>query len=151
MNFEEALKNEDLQKIMTKAASRFSNQLDPDELMTCKLNALWKATENHNEAKSKLSTYLFNGVRQQCISAVKFNNKHRKKTQPLHDNLEDHKASGNVIDLYDEIESLPTPDMLKDRMNNRTIQEVAVKHNCNRETARRKIKNSTDLLKSRLK
>ena len=87
MNFEEALKSRDLEMIMNKAASKFMSQLDVDELHTCKLNALWKASEGHEEGRSKFTTYLFNGVRQQCISAIKFNNRHRNKTRPLHDNI----------------------------------------------------------------
>jgi len=151
MNFEEALKSRDLEMIMNKAASKFMSQLDVDELHTCKLNALWKASEGHEEGRSKFTTYLFNGVRQQCISAIKFNNRHRNKTRPLHDNISDPTASGNLLDLYDEIDSLPNGDMLRDRMLSDTIEEVAQKHDCNRETVRRKIKNSANLLKERLK
>ena len=150
MNFEEALKNEELQKVMTSAASKFSRQLDPDEIYTCKLNALWKAVETHEEGKCKLTTYLYNGVRQQCISAVKFNNRYSKRTGQLHDNISDPKASGNLVDLYDEIDNIPNGEMLKDSMLSHTIDDVAKKHNFNRETTRRKLKKSANLLKDRM-
>ena len=150
MNFNEALINEDFQKIMNKAASKFTHQLAPDEIHTCKLHALWKATESHEEGKCKFTTYLFNGVRQQCISAIKFNNRHSKKTIPLHGNMEDPKASGDVIDLFDEIDIITNGEMLKDRMRSNTIEEVAHKHNFNRETTRRKLKNATKILRERL-
>jgi|TARA_B100001094_G_scaffold252945_1_gene251147 hypothetical protein len=151
MNFEEALNNKDYQMIMNKAASKFNNQLDKDEIHTCKLNALWIASETHDKERSKFTTYLYNGVRQQCISAVKFNSRYSKKVRPLHDNISDPRASGNLVDLYDEINSIPNGEMLRDRMLSNTIEEVANKHNCNRETARRKIKKSTNTLKQRLK
>ena len=150
MNFEDALKNEDLQKIMTKAASRVTKQLDPDEIYTCKLNAPGKAVDSHEEGKCKLTTYLFNGVRQQCISAVKFNNRHRKRMGQLHDNMSDPKASGNLVDLYDELDNIPNGEMLKDRMFSNTIEDVASKHNYNRETTRRKLKKSAKILKERM-
>ena len=150
MDFEEALKSEDLQKIMSKAASRFVKQLDADEIYTCKLNALWKATESHQEGKCKFTTYLFNGVRQQCISAVKFNNRYRKRTGQLHDNISDPKASGNLVDLYDELDNIPNGEMLKDRMLSNTIEDVANKHNYNRETTRIKVKKSAKILKERM-
>ena len=137
MNFEDALKNEDLQKIMAKAASKFTKQLDPDEIYTCKLNALWKAVDSHEEGKCKLTTYLFN-------------NRHRKRTAQLHDNISDPKASGNLVDLYDELDSIPNGEMLKDRMFSNTIEDVASKHNYNRETTRRKLKKSAKILKERM-
>ena len=97
--------------------------------MHLKLNALLKAVETHEEGKSKLTTYLYNGVRQQCISAVKFNNRYSKRTGQLHDNISDPKASGNLVDLYDEIDNIPNGEMLKDRMLSHTIDDVAKKHN----------------------
>ena len=59
---EEALKDEDIQNIMNKAAGSFRGQLDDDEIHTCKLNALWKALVNYDEKKAaKFTTYLYSG------------------------------------------------------------------------------------------
>ena len=57
------------------------------------------------------------------------------------------KASGNLVDLYDEIDNIPNGEMLKDRMLSHTIDDVAKKHNFNRETTRRKLKKISQFIK----
>jgi DNA-directed RNA polymerase specialized sigma24 family protein len=146
---ENALKDENIMNIMNKAAGTFRRQLNEDEIYTCKLNALWKAFSNHDENKAaKFTTYLYNGVRIECIREVKFN---KRKHQPLHSNLADGRDPFFEIELMDELDQCPNKELLIDRMENRTIKEIAKKYDCNRETIRRKIKKSVNHMSKRLK
>jgi DNA-directed RNA polymerase specialized sigma24 family protein len=148
-----ALENKDYQAVMNKAASSFSRQLSKDEIHTCKLHAMWKSLKNWDKNKaSKFTTYLYNGVRYECIREVKF----KKKDYGMGGKELEHVfASGNMhigeIDILDEIKALPDAEIMLDRAKNYTIKEISDKHDINRETIRRKIKNSSKVLLSRLK
>ena len=146
---ENALKDENIQNIMNKAAGSFRRQLNEDEIHTCKLNALWKAFSNHDPTKAaKFTTYLYNGVRIECIREIKFN---KRKHAPLHPNIADKTDPFFEIDLMDELDQCPNKDLLIDRMKSHTIKEIAKKHGCNRETIRRKIKKSVNHMAKRFK
>ena len=146
---EDALQNEDIQNIMNKAAGSFRSQLSDDEIHTCKLNALWKAFLNYDPNKAaKFTTYLYSGVRIECIREVKFS---KRQHQPLHANLPDSTDHFFPIDLMDEINKCSDKELLIDRMNNLTIKEIAEKRQCNRETIRRKIKKSAEQLAKRIR
>jgi len=146
---EEALQNEDIRNIMNKAVGSFRGQLNEDEIHTCKLNALWKAFLNYDPNKAaKFTTYLYSGVRIECIREVKFN---KRTHQPLHSNLADNTDHFFMVDMMDEIDRCPNKDLLMDRMNSLTIKEIAEKNGCNRETIRRKIKKSANYLAKRVK
>jgi len=146
---EEALQDDTIQKIMHKAAGSFRNQLSEDEIYTCKINALWKAFLNYEPSKgAKFTTYLYSGVRIECIREVKFN---KRRHQPLHANLPDNRDHFFHVELNDELEKCQDKDLILDRMKNLTIKEIAEKRGCNRETIRRKIKKSVDQLSKRLK
>ena len=43
---EKALRDKNITKIMHKASKSFSCRLDPDEIYTCQINALWKSFQN---------------------------------------------------------------------------------------------------------
>ena len=146
---EDALKDRNIQGIMNKAAGSFRSQLNEDEIETCKLNALWKAFLNYKPKKgAKFTTYLYSGVRIECIREVKFN---KRKHQPLHSNIPDNEDHFFKIDLMDELDKCPNKDLLLDRMDRMTIKEIAEKRGCNRETIRRKIKKSVHHMTRRVK
>ena len=148
---EEAFRDEDISKIMAKAASGFFGQLSDDEIQTCKLNALWKAFANHDENEAaKFTTYLYNGVRIQCIREVKFNQKTKFCNRKLHPNTQDNRDHFLMTDLMDEINKMEDKDLILDRMKSMTISEIAKKHGYNRETARRKIKKMSELLRKKV-
>jgi DNA-directed RNA polymerase specialized sigma24 family protein len=152
-DIEIALKDKELEGIMNKAASGFNKQLSEDELYTCKINALWKSLKNWDEDKnSKFTTYLYNGVKFECIREVKFKKKDYGRGGK---ELEYVFSSGNYhvgeVDMLDEIEALPDAEIMLDRAKNYTIKEISDIHNINRETIRRKIENSSKVLASRLK
>ena len=145
---EEALKDSDIVNIMNKASGSFCSQLDKDEIYTCQLNALWKALCNHDEKKAaKFTTYLYNGVRIECIREVKFKS---KAHQHSYSDVEENRNHFFSAELLDEIDKCPNSELLVDRMKNFTIKEIADRHGCNRETVRRKIKKSVKSLQKRL-
>jgi DNA-directed RNA polymerase specialized sigma24 family protein len=150
---ENALKDPNLQGIMNKAASTFTRQLTQDEIYTCKINALWKSLKHWDERKkSKFSTYLFNGVKYECIRELKFKKKNKaiggKDLDKILASREDHVAEADIID---EIDNLPYAELIKDRSKSFTINEIANRHGMNRESTRRRIKKSAKLLSKRLK
>ena len=148
---EEAKRDEDIVKIMAKAASAFYNQLSDDEIENCKLNALWKAFSNHDKGKAaKFTTYLYNGVRIECIRTVKFNQKSKLCNQKLHANTPERRDHFLMTDLMDEINKFSEKELILDRMKNMTISEIAKKHGYNRETARRKINKMSELLRKKV-
>jgi len=139
---EVALKDEVIVKIMHNASKRFVNQLDRDAIHTCHLNALWKSFVNYKpEKKAKFTTYLHNGVFIECLKEVKFQNKLKQKSCPLYPNMFSSSNENLIFDLMDELESETEKSLIIDRMSNMTIAEIAKKHNSNRETIRKKIKN----------
>ena len=136
-----ALKDDNIVKIMNKASRRFKNQLDKDTIYTCQLNALWKTFVNHNPSKgAKFTTYLYNGVFIECMKEVKFSTKlSSKATGKLHDNLTKMDNNALISEMLDELKDPTEKEIFLDKMSNMTISEISVKHNTNRESARRKI------------
>ena len=146
---EEALKNKDIQNIMNKAAGSFRGQLNDDEIHTCQINALWKALLNYDEKRAaKFTTYLYSGVRIECIREVKFN---KRKHQRLHSGLAENRDHFLAVDIMDELEHCPDKELLVDKMKNFTIKEIAQRQGCNRETVRRRIKKSANQITKRIK
>lgn len=137
---EQALKNQDIVKIMNKACVRFSNQLDVDTLKTCKLNALWKAFLHFKpEKNTKFTTYLYQGVFIECLKEVKFINKSKAKHK-LHENVSSYQDTTIMVDILDELKNEEDREIIMDRMSKMTINEIAKKKNVSRETIRKKIK-----------
>ena len=146
---EKALKDANIQNIMNKAAGSFRGQLDDDEIHTCQINALWKALLNYNEKRAaKFTTYLYSGVRIECIREVKFN---KRKHQRLHSGLAENRDHFLAVDIMDELEHCPDKELLVDKMKNFTIKEIAQRQGCNRETVRRRIKKSANQITKRIK
>lgn len=146
----DALNDKNIVKIMNKASKRFSNQLDKDSIYTCQINALWKAFLHFKPEKNvKFTTYLYNGVFIECLKQIKFENKGKLFKNKLHANISDNKDPYFLIDLFDEV-SGEDKELLLDKFSNMTIEEMAKKHNSNRETTRKKIKNILSRIKKKL-
>jgi hypothetical protein len=137
---ENALKDTNILKIMSKASKRFNNQLDKDTIHTCQINALWKTFLNHDPSKgAKFTTYLYNGVFIECMKEIKFSQKSNKFKGKLHDNIASEKDQFLMIDILDELKNDTDRDMFIDRLSNMTIAEMSKKYNTNRESTRRKM------------
>jgi hypothetical protein len=136
---ENALKDDNILKIMNKAARRFRNQLDKDTIDTCQLNALWKTFVNHDPLKgAKFTTYLYNGVFIECMKEIKFAKKSERMSGKLHDNIPENKDQFLMTDILDELSDRDR-EMFLDRLSNMTIAEMSQKYNTNRESTRRKM------------
>lgn len=148
----EALKNKDIQNIMGKACQKFTNQLSPDELENVKLNALWKCFLHFDESKNiKFTTYLYKIVFVECLKNNMFNTKHDKyNSGTLHHNLP-HKNNLEelIIDIMDEVSDEEDKQLLLEKLQNYTIQEMADKRPISRETIRKKLKNITKKIQSK--
>jgi len=149
---EKALKDKNIVNIMNKASRSFSKQLDDDSIYTCQINALWKAFVNFKpEKNTKFTTYLYNGVFIECIKELKFLNKfskiYRKK---LHNNISENDTSQIMIEIIDELDTEEEISLIMDKLANMTIEEMSKKRNMNRETTRKKLKNTMSKLKNKL-
>lgn len=148
-DIENALKDQNIIKIMNKASKRFKNQLDSDTIKTCQLNALWKTFLNHDESKgAKFTTYLYKGVFIECMKEIKFSNKN-KFAAKLHDNISSSVDPFFSIDLMDEFKNDDDRKLIEDRLSNMTISEIAEKHKKNRESIRRKLHKLADNIKDK--
>jgi|TARA_B100001564_G_scaffold55365_1_gene42163 DNA-directed RNA polymerase specialized sigma subunit len=139
---ENALSDKNITNIMHKASKSFSGQLDEDDIYTCQINALWKCFLNFKPEKNvKFTTYLFNGVRIECIKQLKFNQKLSSRTRNLiYNNVPDSDDSILKIDLLDEAENDEELQLMKDKISNMTIQEMSDKRVYSRETVRKRLK-----------
>jgi len=137
---ENALKDDNIVKIMNQASKRFSNQLDRDSIHTCHINALWRAFMNHDVTKgAKFTTYLYHGVFIECMKEIKFAQKSYKFKGKLHDNIPSNIDQFMMVDILDELKDDTDREMFIDRLSNMTIAEMSYKHDTNRESTRRKM------------
>ena len=139
---ENALSDKNITNIMHKASKSFSGQLDEGDIYTCQINALWKCFLNFKPEKQvKFTTYLFNGVRIECIKQLKFNQKLSGRTKSLmYQNVPDADDAILKIDLLDEAENDEELQLMKDKISNMTIQEMSDKRAYSRETVRKRLK-----------
>jgi hypothetical protein len=145
----DALNDDNIVKIMNKAAKRFRNQLDSDCIKTCQLNALWKTFVNYDANKgAKFTTYLYKGVFIECMKEIKFSNK-SKCFGKLHSNIPSSNDPFFHIDLMDEFKNVDDKNLIEDRISNMTIAEISEKYGKNRESIRRKIHKLADNIKDK--
>lgn len=146
---ERYLNDSDIMKVAQKAASSFSHCLSKDEIQSCILNALWRASDRYNKRqKTKFSSYLHNGVVYECLSQRKFNRS--KQSQVLHENLEDSFDPVARVDMVDLITTkCEDPTLVIDRFyNNLTINELAEKQSVCGETIRIRLKKNLEKLRA---
>jgi DNA-directed RNA polymerase specialized sigma subunit len=148
--FEDFMVDENIVKIAKSASSRFSNTLSKDEIYTCVLNAIWKASERHDpKLGSKFTTYLYNGVIMECLTQQKFNR--NRSVAKLHDNIPETFNHADSIDLFDEIQGCDNPSIILDYFfNNKSIKEIAQEQGVSGETIRLKLKKNLEKLKTKL-
>jgi DNA-directed RNA polymerase specialized sigma24 family protein len=134
-------------RIAYSAASSFSMCLSRDEIQSCILNALWRASLKFNKRnKTKFTSYLHNGVVYECLSQRKFN-RSRKSTE-LQESIEDNNDPISEIDMVDTINvKCDDPDLIIDRYyNNMTVSEMAQSRNVCGETIRIRLKKNLEKL-----
>ena len=145
---------DDIQKISQKAASTFLGVLSKDEILTCILNALWKALEKYDlqsKNRCKFTTYLYKGVVMECLSQRKFNC--QNPTVRIYENImSENNRDIDTIDMLDQVNhSCDDTDLIHDRFyKNMTIQEIAAARGVCNETIRIKINKNLTKLRSKL-
>lgn len=145
---ERYLNDPDIMRVAWNAASSFSNSLSQDEIQSCIMNALWRASDRFNKRqKTKFTSYLHNGVKYECLSQRKFNRS--KKAQMLHENVEDTYDPTATVDMVDMIETrCDDPALVIDRFyNGLTIKELAEKRAVCGETIRIRLKKNLEKLR----
>lgn len=145
-NFEDLIVDENIIKVAKRASSNFTNTLSKDEIYTCILNAIWKASQRHDpNLGSKFTTYLYNGVVMECLTQQKFNKS--RSISITHSNFPE-KNTIDKIDLMDNILACDEPSLIIDYyFNNKSIKEIAQEMGVSGETIRLKIKKNLKKLK----
>ena len=154
---QEALVNEDYQKIMSSSARRFAGILSSDEIESCKKKALWKALESYDPTRvnsqnktSKFTSYLYRGVMLECKTQVKFVINGRNNLKQCHENLGSVDNYFSNIEIFDELNSIKHGDILLDFFfNGLSVKEIAEKHEVSSQTIGVRKKKALNLLKSR--
>lgn len=146
-SLETLMVDENIIKIAKSASARFNTTLSKDEIYTCVLNAIWKASERHDpERGTKFTTYLYNGIIMECLTQQKFNK--NKSIAKLHDNIPEYINRAENIDLMDEIQNCDNPSLIIDYyFNNKSIKEIAQEQGVSGETIRLKLKKNLEKLK----
>lgn len=149
IKFEDLIKDENVIKVAKNASTKFSYTLSKDEIETCILNAIWKASKKYDENFGvKFTTYLHRGVVMECLSQAKFNQ--NKILMKLHSNIICKNNKPNKVELMDQLEKCGNPQLLIDYyIGNKTIKELALEHKVCGETIRLKIKKSINKIKDK--
>lgn len=146
-NFDKLLEDENIVKIARRAAAGFAKSLSRDEIYTCILNAIWKASNKFDpELGAKFTTYLYNGVIMECLTQQKFNS--NKNTSQIHNNIPENKNFSDSFELMDNIDQCEDPQLIIDYyFNNKSIKEIAQEMGVCGETIRLKIKKNLKKLR----
>ena len=145
---------DDIQKISKKAASTFLSVLSKDEILTCILNAIWKALEKYDfqsNGRCKFTTYLYKGVVMECLSQKKFNS--QNPTLRIYENIiSENNKDIDTIDMLDEVKhGCDDANLIYDRFyKNMTVKEIAAARGVCNETIRIKINKNLTKLRSKL-
>ena len=143
-NFDEAVKNIDYCRIMDKVCSRYNKYIERDDLLSIRLDTLWKCLDKYDPSrKTKFTTYLY----QQLNFAIKNFLKKRKRefTNIPFETYREGSENINLV-LADFPEEYAT--LLKQKyIFNMTMQEIGESNGYSRETARRKINRAKQYLK----
>lgn len=145
---EKYLSDSNVMRVAYSASSSFSTTLSKDEIQSCILNALWRASKKYNKRnKTKFTSYLYNGVVFECLSQRKFNRSKRGVT--LNETIADNYNPVAEIDMIDTIEAkCEDPTLVIDRFyKNMTINELAKNRKVCGETIRIRLKKNLEKLR----
>ena len=149
LNFDSLIKNEDVIKVARRASQKFSYYLSSDEIESCILSAIWKASKKYKEdAGTKFTTYLYRGVVMECLSQNKFNNNLRKMKQ-VHNNIPQQKNDTEIVDIMDEISLCDNSKLIVDYyLLNKSVKELSEEYNVCGETIRLRLKKNLNIIKN---
>lgn len=147
-----ALENEDYQKIMGKASSKFSYILSKDELESCKIEAMWKALAGYDKSRgTKFTSYLYRGVYLECKTHVKFIMGGRRDAVLCHPNIGKEDKTFLMIEIRDELSNMENGGIISDYyFDGLSLGEMSEKYGVSKQTIGIRKKKALNLLKSRL-
>lgn len=149
--YEQYLNDVDTMKIAYNAAGSFRSILSPEEIQSCVLKALFRAVNKYDNSNNvKFSSYLYNGVRFECLGQAKIN---KSDKQQLTSSIPDHRDPIAEIEMKDVIDSVcDDPEIIFDRFyKNMTIKEIAKSRKVCGETVRIRIGKNLEKMRSSLK
>lgn len=153
IEFEEAYKNIDYQKIMKAACKKYKTYLSVEILENCRLHGLWKCLIYHknNNNNVKFTTSLFNYVTWECQKEIEKNRKNKQIAQ-LDTNLciISIERETNIDHIKECINKLTKDEqiLIKSRyFDGKTLQEIGNNHKISKETVRQRINKAIKRLK----
>ena len=146
---EKYLNDAETLKVAFNAAKSFRRCLSKDEIQSCVLNAIFRASKKYDKRnRTKFTSYLHNGVVYECLSQKKFNM--NKSTASLTTSISDKRDPIFSIDMQDFIkETCEDPQLIFDRFyKNMTIKELAENRGVCGETIRIRLGKNLEKLRS---
>lgn len=155
MNFEELIKNEEVQKLGNHAVKSFRKYLSKEEIDSCIMIALWRACKDFDANKGKFSTYFYRGILLECLTLWKFNEDKKRRNTVVHEHHPclhgEYDENIANLDASDFINNFEYPEIMIDRFwLNKTLSEIAKDHNVSIETVRIRIKKNLENMKAYL-
>jgi DNA-directed RNA polymerase specialized sigma24 family protein len=149
-NYEHYFNDVEVMKVAQNAASSFRESLSQDEIKSCILNAILRASRKYDKRNgAKFTSYLHNGVVLECLNQYKFN---KKKTQNLDIHIQDKSTHMSDFETKDLIESVcDDPELVLDRFfGNMTVKELSKKMNVSGETIRIRLNKNLEKVRREL-
>lgn len=146
--FNKALRNEDYIKIINAASRKYVAFVSPDDILECRMNALWQSLQSFDESFGvKFTSFLYNRVVWEC---KKKTNVVKKETTFSCMDYFPAKTAENICEIEDFLKQIP-PRLRKAVyqrfFKNMTMEEIGKENNYSRETARRYINDGLDKIR----
>lgn len=146
-DFNSALKDEKNKKVFACLGKKYYSGIPPDEMESCKLLGLWKALKKYDpDKKRKFSNFLYVSVDWECKLYLRKNKRKYISCETFPSEVN----SFDEVDISDFINSLSPRLKIVIRQRffeNLTMEEIGLKNDYSRETARRYLQEAIDKLK----
>lgn len=149
-NCEHYFNDVEVMKVAQNAAASFRESLSQDEIKSCILNAILRASRKYDKRNgTKFTSYLHNGVILECLNQYKSN---KKKTQSLNIHIQDKSNYVSDFETRDLIESVcDDPELVLDRFfGNMTVKELSKKMKVSGETIRVRLNKNLEKVRREL-
>jgi RNA polymerase sigma factor (sigma-70 family) len=146
--FNEALRNEDYIRIISAASKKYTAFISPDDILECRMNALWQSLQNFDASFGvKFTSFLYSRVVWECKKKINVVNK--ETTFSCMDYFPA-KSVENVCEIEDFLKQIPSrlrTAVYQRFFKNMTMEEIGKENNYSRETARRYINDGLDKIR----
>ena len=146
--FNQALRNEDYTRIIRAASKKYVAFILPDDMLECRMNALWQSLQNFDASFGvKFTSFLYSRVVWECKKKINVVNK--ETTFSCMDYFPA-KIVENVCEIEDFLKQIPPrlrTAVYQRFFKNMTMEEIGKENNYSRETARRYINDGLDKIR----